>query len=101
MGQETEKLWKSEDYWAIWYALVLFVGIVAGVISFVPKVGTWAANPLEAFPIDLAASIAFLGIGLGLLMTVGIRVMRADWRKFFAVPSVSKGTSPERIKTIP
>jgi uncharacterized integral membrane protein (TIGR00698 family) len=83
MGNETEKLWKSEDYWAIWFALALFIGIVCGAIWTVPKVGGWTANPFDAFPGNLALSIALLGIGLGALMAVGLKFMEGDWKKFF------------------
>jgi len=83
MGKETEKLWKSEDYWAIWFALALFGGIICGAISMVPKAAKWTTSPFDAFPGDLSFSIAILGVGLGALMTVGVRVMQGDWKKFF------------------
>jgi uncharacterized integral membrane protein (TIGR00698 family) len=82
MGKETEKLWKSEDYWAIWFALALFFGIIVGAISSVPKVGKWTTNPLEAFPGDLGISIAILGLSLGLLMSIGMGAMQGDWKGF-------------------
>jgi uncharacterized integral membrane protein (TIGR00698 family) len=83
MGNETAKLWKAEDYWAIWFALLLFAGIIMGAVSMVPKVGKWSASPLDAFPGDLGLSIALLGLGLGVLMTIGLRVMQGDWKRFF------------------
>ena len=82
MGKEVEKLWKHEDYWAIWFAIILFGGIGLGLIPMVPKVQKWVASPLEAFPGDIAPWIPVLGIGLGLLMTAGIAIMRADWKRF-------------------
>lgn len=83
MSNEVEKLWKSEDYWSIWYAVVLFVGIIAGAINLVPKVQRWVSNPIAAFPGELAGWIAALGVGLGVLLTIGVAVMREDWKKFF------------------
>lgn len=83
MSKEIEKLWKSEDYWAIWFAAVLFVGIILGVVSAVPKVGRWVANPADAFAGDTALWLAVLGLGLGVMMTVGLAVMKEDWKKFF------------------
>ncbi|HUV12764.1 MAG TPA: putative sulfate exporter family transporter [Acidobacteriota bacterium] len=83
MGKEIEKLWKSEDYWAIWFAGALFIGIIIGAVSTVPKVGKWVANPADAFAGDTGLWIAVLGIGLGVLMTVGLAVMRENWSKFF------------------
>ena len=78
MGKEIEKLWKSEDYWAMWFAAVLFVGIIIGAVSMVPKVGKWVANPADAFAGDTGLWIAALGIGLGVLMTVGLAVTREN-----------------------
>lgn len=83
MSNEVKKLWKSEDYWSIWYAVVLFVGIIAGAINLVPKVQRWVSNPIAAFPGELVGWIAVLGVGLGVLLTIGVAVMREDWKKFF------------------
>lgn len=83
MSKEVEKLWKSEDYWSIWYAVVLFVGIIAGAINLVPKVQRWVSNPIAAFPGELAGWIVVLGVSLGVLLTIGVAVMREDWKKFF------------------
>jgi uncharacterized integral membrane protein (TIGR00698 family) len=84
MGKEVEKLWKSEDYWAIWFAGALFVGILAGVITMVPKIQNWVSNPAEALPGDLALWVVVFGLGLGILMTVGVYFMQMDWKRFFA-----------------
>ena len=84
MEREFEKLWKSEDYWAIWFAVLLFAGVGFGAIPMVPKVGKWVGSPGEAFPAGVAASIPVLGAGLGVLMTIGVAFMRADWKRFFA-----------------
>ena len=83
MGSEIEKLWKSEDYWAIWFASALFLAIIVGVIFFVPKVGGWSTNPLDAFSGGVALSVAILGLGLALLLTIGVRIMTGDWKRFF------------------
>ncbi|MFC1850065.1 YeiH family protein [candidate division CSSED10-310 bacterium] len=83
MGQEIEKLWKSEDYWAIWFSVILFTGISTGLITVVPKVKKWVSDPLQAVPADLGLWILYLGIALGVLMTIGVAIMREDWRKFF------------------
>ena len=83
MSSEIEKLWRSEDYWSIWFAVVLFVSIIAGAITLVPKVHKWVSNPIAAFPGELAGWIAVLGVGLGVLLTIGVAVMRDDWKKFF------------------
>ena len=83
MSKEIEKLWKTEDYWTIWFAAALFVGIIAGGITMVPKVGKWVENPLQAFPGDLWLWLGVMGLGLGLLMCIGVAVMKGDARRFF------------------
>lgn len=83
MSKTFEELRKSEDYWSIWFAVVLFVGIIAGVITTVPKLHSWVSNPGAAFPGGLAGWIAVLGVGLGVLLTVGVAVMQQDWKRFF------------------
>lgn len=82
MSREIENLWKSEDYWAIWFAAAIFGGITTGLITMVPKVNRWTDNPFEAFPGDMALWIALLGIGIGILLTIGIIFMKEDWKKF-------------------
>lgn len=82
MSKEIEKLWKSEDYWAIWFATAIFAGIISGLITMVPKVKKWATNPVEALPGDLGLWIVVLGIGIGILLTIGVIFMEEDWKKF-------------------
>lgn len=83
MSNEIEKLWKSEDYWAIWFGGVLFLAIILGIVTSIPKVGRWVTNPTDAFPAGTGLEIVLLGIGLGLLLTIGLAVMGEDWKKFF------------------
>ena len=83
MGREVEKLWKSEDYWAIWFAVILFLGIILGGITMVPKVGKWVSNPADAYA-DIGVWIPVLGLGLGVLMTIGVAFMKEKPEKFFA-----------------
>ena len=82
MSKEIENLWKSEDYWAIWFATAIFTGIISGLITMVPKVNRWTNNPFEAFPGDMALWIALMGIGIGILLTIGMIFMKEDWKKF-------------------
>lgn len=82
MSKEIENLWKSEDYWAIWFAMAIFTGIISGLITMVPKVNRWTNNPFEAFPGDMALWIALMGIGIGILLTIGMIFMKEDWKKF-------------------
>jgi len=81
MSKEVENLWKSEDYWAIWFSVVLFGVILGGAVVSVPKVGKWVANPVPSLS-GQYVGIALLCLGLGVLFTVGIAIMKADWKRF-------------------
>ena len=82
MGREIEKLWKAEDYWAIWFAVVLVLAISFGALTRVPKIAGWTSNPLAAFPGAVPGQIALLGAGLGVLLAVGMAVMTGRWKPF-------------------
>lgn len=82
MGKEVEKLWKSEDYWAIWFALILVSAIFFGGIEQVPKVGRWVQTPFEAFPGPLLPHVLLLGAGLALMLGAGVQVMTGKAREF-------------------
>jgi uncharacterized integral membrane protein (TIGR00698 family) len=83
MGKELEKLWKAEDYWAIWFAATLVLGIFFGAITMVPKVAKWVSSPLDAFPGPLLPQVLLMGLGLGVMMAVGMAVMTGRARPFF------------------
>lgn len=77
------ELYKKEDWWAVWFGFVIILGAVIGLIGKVPKLGKWTSNPLDIFFIiesgevtgDLFLPIIVLFVGLGLLTTLGVRIM--------------------------
>ncbi|MFH2205149.1 MAG: putative sulfate exporter family transporter [Elusimicrobiota bacterium] len=83
------EIYRTEDWWAIWFAGGLIVCILAGFVTKVPMIGKWSVNPLDAFPAGLLLPLAALAAGLGAFTAVGMRVMREDWKKylggFFAI----------------
>lgn len=83
MSSEIEKVWRSEDYWAIWFSVFILAGAITGLMHDVPHLGTWVSNPLTALRADMAVPLAALALGLGLLLTTGVRIMGEDWRRFF------------------
>ncbi|HSO23752.1 MAG TPA: putative sulfate exporter family transporter [Chondromyces sp.] len=83
-SSELEKMWRTEDYWAIWFSVVILAGAITGLIHDVPRLGTWVSDPLTALSADMAVPLAALALALGLLLTTGVRVMGEDWRPFFA-----------------
>jgi len=47
-----------------------------------PKIGKWKTNPLDALPAKKIILIFVLIAGVGLMTTVGIGVMREDWKRY-------------------
>ncbi len=42
-------LWKEEDWWAVWFAFIIILAVIIGVVHRVPKIGKWEDNPLTIF----------------------------------------------------
>ncbi len=84
MSSELAKVWKDEDYWAIWFSVAILGGAVTGLIHDVPKLRTWVSNPLQAVDAAMMVPLLVLAVGLGALLTLGIRVMGEPWRRFLA-----------------
>ena len=80
--QSWSDLWLLEDYWAIWFAGTLILGVALGLIAKAPKIGKWSANPLDALPADLILPLIALLVGVGILTTIGMAVMKEDWKHY-------------------
>ena len=78
------ELYESEDWWAIWFATLLLACIGLGLVSLVPTIGRWSTNPLEALPGDLLLPLALLCLGLALMTTIGVAIMKSPWRPYVA-----------------
>jgi hypothetical protein len=71
-------LWKLEDWWAIWFSAILLFSTVIGIVTKVPKIGKWSQNPIEAIPADLLIPLFILLISIGILLFVGIAIMKTE-----------------------
>jgi uncharacterized integral membrane protein (TIGR00698 family) len=67
-------LWKTEDWWAVWLALIVFA--LTPLVSAVPKPHKWAANPLQSVPTEMLAPLLLLMIGVALLVAVALIFMK-------------------------
>jgi uncharacterized integral membrane protein (TIGR00698 family) len=76
------ELYQREDYWAIWFAAALFITVGTKLITAVPKIGKWTINPLDALPSDLLLPLGLLTLGLSTLTTLGMAVMKGDWKRY-------------------
>ena len=92
MKQGISSLWKNEDWWAIWFAFLIMIAALTGLITRVPKIGKWTANPIEAMLImkdgvsagNIALSLLILMVGLGVLMCIGVKFMGTDKLRKYA-----------------
>jgi len=76
------ELYSSEDWWAIWFAAILMILIVAGLVDSVPRVGKWTSNPLDALSVDFGMGLAIMAVGMAVMTTAGIRVMQGAWKQY-------------------
>ena len=42
-------LWKTEDWWAVWFGFVIIIVACAGFLGKAPKLGEWITNPTNQF----------------------------------------------------
>ena len=70
----------SEDWWAVWLAGLVMLGVVAGYIGAVPGVGRWTGLPAEAFA-DRVGGLALLGAAMTALSALAVRVMGKSARR--------------------
>jgi uncharacterized integral membrane protein (TIGR00698 family) len=81
MGEELRKLWRSEDYWSIWFAAIAFLVVALGLVVEVPRLQRWVTDPVAAVTGRVAA-LALLGVALAAVSTVGVAVMRERWKPY-------------------
>ena len=85
-------LWKEEDWWTVWFAFIVIILAVVGIVHKVPKIGKWTDNPLDVFFTikegivtgDIFLPLVILWLGLGALTALGMIVMKANVKKYLA-----------------
>jgi uncharacterized integral membrane protein (TIGR00698 family) len=75
-------LYKNEDWWAIWFAAILVIFVAVKAIKTVPKLGKWTSNPLDILTPEIILSLVLLFLGMGVLTTIGMFAMKADYKKY-------------------
>ena len=83
MSNVISSLWKNEDWWTVWFGFILILASLTGLVTKVPKIGKWTGDPLDALGIgstDGNTLLPLLGLmlGLGILTTIGVAVMRTE-----------------------
>jgi uncharacterized integral membrane protein (TIGR00698 family) len=72
----------KEDWWAIWFAAILTIAVYVGIITNVPKIGKWETNPLNAIPLEIIFPVLIMLVGIGLMTTAGMILMKDNWKKY-------------------
>ena len=83
MTTRVSSLSKNEDWWAVWTGFALIAASLTGLVTQVPKVGKWTDDPLAALGFgsdggSILLPLLGLMVGLGVLTTVGVAVMRSE-----------------------
>ncbi len=74
---------KKEDWWAIWFGLIMICAAVFGIVTRVPNIGGWTTNPLDMFPSGSLFPTLLLFLGLGVMTAIGIRAMGEKALRYF------------------
>ena len=90
MNRGISSLWKDEDWWAVWFGFLLIIASLARLVTQAPKIGKWTGDPLTAFGVGsddgtIFLPLLLLGLGLGVLTTVGVAVMRTERPARYAI----------------
>ncbi|MBD3234499.1 MAG: putative sulfate exporter family transporter [candidate division Zixibacteria bacterium] len=86
MNTGIKSLIKEEDWWAVWFGVIIIFLTLLQVVPRIPKVGTWTDNPLNAFMVikdgvvtgNLIVPLLILMVCLGVLTSIGIAFMKVE-----------------------
>ncbi len=81
---EWTKLYKTEDWWAVWVAFFILLIASMGILTVSPRIKGWAYDPFKAIqPYDTMIPI-LLGtlIGMGILTSIACAAMKVDLKKY-------------------
>jgi uncharacterized integral membrane protein (TIGR00698 family) len=70
------RLWKKEDWWAIWIAALAILLTCLGFVSAVPKIGSWDSNPIRS--IGSLLPLFYLYIGIAIPFVAAAAVMKEN-----------------------
>jgi len=77
-------LWKSEDWWAVWLGLLVLGVFASGIANWLPKIGTWVANPTDSIKLMESPYLIVLVLALIVLTSLPILAMKGNIRSYWA-----------------
>ncbi len=81
---EWTKMWKTEDWWAVWIAGFILLIAGTGILTVSPRLRGWAFDPLKSLqPYDTFIPV-LLGslVGIGILTSIACAAMKVDLKKY-------------------
>jgi hypothetical protein len=73
---------KTEDWWACWLGISLFVIGLSGIITTVPKPSLWDMNPFDSFSVDGFISYLLLMVIAVILFSIGMKLIQGKLSSF-------------------
>jgi uncharacterized integral membrane protein (TIGR00698 family) len=83
-GVDWSSLWKKEDWWSVWMALVLILLALGKVIVKMPKVAKWVDNPMTALAAGTIPLVIMVGLVLLVITLIVIAVMKENVKAYIA-----------------
>lgn len=74
-------LWRKEDWWAVWLGFISLALVAAGLVRWLPKIGSWAADITKAFLAGPEPYVILL-LFLLILSIIGIMGMKENTKSF-------------------
>ena len=79
---KASSLKSSEDWWAVWLGLIFLGLIISGIIPRVPEILEWRTSLLQAIPLSELSAIIIWGIGLFLIWSVAVKIMKNSLKQY-------------------
>ena len=88
MSSEREPIdWSSlirkEDWLVVWMAFIILILATAGLITGIPRVGSWSSNITDSLGVGDLAGMVFLGLGILLLTSLGVILKKEDLSSYW------------------
>ncbi|UCE28739.1 MAG: hypothetical protein JSV85_05535, partial [Candidatus Bathyarchaeota archaeon] len=75
-------LTKTEDWWALWSGISLFVFGLSGFITTVPKPSLWDVNPFYSFSVDSFVSYLLWMVIAAAIFSISIKLVQGELSSF-------------------